>query len=115
MELLVIILNREEHLETVVSVLVELGVSGATILDSQGLGQFLAFEVPIFAGLKQLLGERKGPSKTILALIEDSTFVDGLRRMLLEESIDLTEPGTGVLFTVPVSRVIRSEEEDLKE
>ncbi len=115
MELLAIILNRDEHLETVVSMLVELGVSGATILDSQGLGQFLAFEVPIFAGLKQLLGERKGPNKTILALIEDSTFVDELQKMLLEESIDFAQPGTGILFTLPVSRVIRSKEKNSKE
>ncbi len=31
---------------------VEAGVTGATILDSEGMGRFLAYEIPLFAGFK---------------------------------------------------------------
>ena len=110
MKLLFIVLNKEKHLEDVLSILAELGASGATIIDSMGLGQFLAYEVPIFAGLRQLMGEEKTPSKTIFALIEGDKFLE-LKKILKEEGIDFTEPGTGIMFTVPVNEIVKSEEE----
>ena len=36
MELLIVILNREDYFEKIVSILVEAGATGATILDSEG-------------------------------------------------------------------------------
>jgi len=110
-KLLFIVLNKEKHLEDVLSILVELGVSGATIIDSMGLGQFLAYEVPIFAGLRQLMGEEKTPSKTIFALIEGDKFLSELEKILKEEEIDFTEPGIGIMFTVPINEIVKSEAE----
>jgi nitrogen regulatory protein P-II 1 len=110
MELLMIILNREEHLETILSILVELEVSGATILNSEGLGHFLAYEVPIFAGLRHLVGERKTENKMILALVENKEFFAEFKKMLAAEKIDFTEPGTGVILTIPVNQAVKSED-----
>jgi nitrogen regulatory protein PII len=110
MKLLIVIINKEEYFEKVLSILAELEVSNATILDSEGLGHFLAYEVPIFAGLRQLVGERKTASRTILALIEED-FLGKFKKILLEENIDFREPGTGLIITLPVSEVITSEGE----
>jgi hypothetical protein len=108
-ELLIIIINKEEYFEKILSILLELDVTGATILDSEGLGHFLAYEVPIFAGLRQLVGESKSPSKTILALVEGRDLLERLNEFLKEEGIDFSEPETGVVFTVPVNGVIKPE------
>lgn len=109
MELLIIILNKEEYFEKIVSILVEAGVSGATILESEGIGHFLAYEVPIFAGLRQLTGERKSINKTILAVLEDKDIFNNLKELLAEEKIDFTKPGTGIIVTLPINNVIKSE------
>jgi hypothetical protein len=106
MELLVIVLNKEEYLEEILSLLVELEVSGATILDSEGLGHFLAYEVPIFAGLQQLVGEKKTANRIILALVEGKDFLRKFKRLLAEESIDFSQPGMGVIATIPVNDAI---------
>ena len=111
MELLMIILNKEEYFEKISSILVELGISGATILDSEGLGHFLAYEVPIFAGLKQMVGEQKTASKTILALIEQKSVFSEFKKLLAEENIDFTKADTGIIITIPVNEAIKSEEE----
>lgn len=110
MELLIIILNREAYLETILSILVELEVSGATILESEGLGHFLAYEVPIFAGLRHLVGERKAENKLILGLVEDKEFFSKFKKMLSDENIDFKEAGTGVVMMLPVSQAITGEE-----
>ncbi len=111
MKLLVIVLNKEEHLQDILSILVELGVSGATIVDSEGLGHFLAYQVPIFAGIRRFMGEEKAPSKTIFAIVDEEDFTSKLQEALEEENIDFTQSGMGVIFTVPVSDVIKPETE----
>jgi nitrogen regulatory protein P-II 1 len=45
-KLVVFVLNREELLEQVLEAYVEAGITGATILDSEGMGRFLTYEVP---------------------------------------------------------------------
>lgn len=110
MELLIIVLNKEEYFEKILSILVELEVPGATILDSEGLGHFLAYEVPIFAGLRQLVGEKKTASRTILALIEGKDFFSKFKKLLATEKIDFTQPGTGIIVTVPANEAIKSKE-----
>lgn len=106
MELLVVIVN-EDYFERVVSLLVEAGITRATILESEGLGHFLAYEVPIFAGLRQLVGEKRQANRTILAVIESPDLVSKFHKLLGKEGIDFSKPGVGIIFTVPVNRVIK--------
>jgi nitrogen regulatory protein P-II 1 len=109
MELLIIVLNREEYFEKVVSILVESGVSGATLYESEGLGHFLAYEVPIFAGLRKFIGEGKSRNRTIIAVLHDKETFPRFEKLLAEEHIDFTVPGTGIIVTVPVNKVIGPE------
>lgn len=109
MELLIVILNREEYFEKIISIFVEAGAIGATILNSEGLGHFLAYEVPIFAGLRKLVGEKKSANKTILAVLKDKSVFSRFKRLLAEEEIDFTKEGVGVVVTVPVDSVIKFE------
>jgi len=102
MYLLIVVLNREEFLEDVLSVLVELGITDATILDSQAMGRALAYEVPIFAGLRSLMEGRRTYSKTIFALVEDQDVGEEMVQMLRDMDIDLEVPGTGRIITLKV-------------
>ena len=47
MKLVVFVLNKEEFLEDVLEAFIEAGITGATILDSEGMGRFLTYEVPL--------------------------------------------------------------------
>ncbi|MCD6276759.1 hypothetical protein J7J69_00760, partial [candidate division WOR-3 bacterium] len=60
MYLLVIILHKEEYIEDILSLFVELGIEDAAIIESQSLTRALAYDVPIFAGLRfQMEGSKK--------------------------------------------------------
>ncbi len=102
MQLLVLVLNREEKLEEVLTYFLEEGVSGATILDSEGMGRFLSQEVPIFAGFRDLFAPARPFNRTILSVVPDELadrLAQGVGRILG----GWDRKGTGVMFTVPVS------------
>ncbi len=101
MKLLVLVLNKEEHTEEVLERFVELGVPGATVIDTIGMGRVLSQEIPIFAGFVDMMAGARPSNKTIFTLVEDKA-VEEVRRGVEEVTGSLEQPGTGILFTVPV-------------
>jgi len=103
-ELLFLILNKEEYLDEVLELFLELGVSGATILESVGMGRVITHDIPIFAGFRNLMTGSRPYNKTIMAVVNGDVVEDIVKGV---EGIcgDLGEPGTGLIFTVPVSHV----------
>ena len=102
MKLLVFVLNNEEYLEEVLEAYAEAGVAGATLLDSEGMGRFLAYEVPLFAGFKEFMKGNKPYNKTILSVIKNPGVIEKLKVLIDEIVGGLENPGKGIMFTVPV-------------
>jgi hypothetical protein len=102
MQLLVIFLNEEEYLDEILTELVELEISGASVIDGVAMERVLAKDVPIFAGLLQTTRGSRAYNKNIFALIPKKETVIRLVEILKEMDIDLTNPSIGTLFTVPV-------------
>lgn len=105
MKLLVFILNNEEFLEEVMAAYIEAGVTGATILDSEGMGRFLTYEVPLFAGFREFMKGNKPYNKTIISVIRNEETLKNVRDLIDEIVGGLDKAGTGIMFTVPVDWV----------
>lgn len=97
--LLMLILADRTWLDDIVTVLVDVGATGATVLDSQGLGAILRREMPIFAGLASLIPERTG-SHVIVSLTTRAT-ADKVFTYIDKERKPSERP---IAFTVPVDR-----------
>ncbi len=102
MKLVVFILNREELLEQVLEAFVEAGVPGATVLESAGMGRMLTSEVPLFAELSDTMKGIRPANRVILSLVGGVPTVQRLEKLLEKACGNLSVPGTGLLFTVPV-------------
>ncbi|AHC15366.1 hypothetical protein [Salinispira pacifica] len=102
MKLLVFVLNKEEFLEDVLEAYVEAGVAGATLLDSEGMGRFLAYEVPLFAGFKEFMKGNKPYNKTIISVIKNDDIISRVKTLVDKVVGGLENPGTGIMFTIPV-------------
>jgi nitrogen regulatory protein P-II 1 len=105
-QLLIAVINQEEKLDEILSGLVELGVTGATIVSSEGMGRVLSHDIPIFAGLETLASRSRPQNQTIFSVIREDEKVEGVIRLLQEICGNLEDPATGIVFTVPVSRVV---------
>ncbi len=102
MKLLVFVLNNEEYLEKVLSAYAEAGVAGSTILDSEGMGRFLAYDVPLYAGFREFMKGNRPYNKTIISVIRNEEIIEDVKKLIDEVVGGLDKPGTGIMFTVPV-------------
>lgn len=105
MQLLVVVINHAELVEPVLAGFVELGITGATLVDSKGMGRVLSQEVPIFAGLRTLNTRTRSANRTIFCVADDEK-IEAAVRMIEETCGDLGSAGAGILFTLPVTRVV---------
>lgn len=106
MQLLIAVINEEEKLDEILSGLIELGVTGATIINSEGMGRVLSHDIPIFAGLEALASRSRPRNQTIFSVIRDDRKVDQVIALLQEICGNFDAPATGIVFTVPVGRVV---------
>lgn len=104
MKLVIVFLNRAELLEDVLEGLLEIGVSGATVVDSVGMGRILSHEVPIFSGLRQMFPGAAPVNKTVLLVTEDG-LIDDVMAVLEDVCGSFSKPGVGVVAVLPLDRV----------
>jgi nitrogen regulatory protein PII len=105
MTLLVFICNQPDKLEEVLEGFLEVGVTGATVIDTTGMGQILSTEVPIFAGFRSMFRGASTVNKTILSVIDEPGKVQEALTIIDEIFEGLDTPGSGIVFTVPIENV----------
>ena len=108
MQLLLILLYREDLLDEVLSALVELEITGAVVLDGTSMEHFLAEDVPIFAGLWQTTGGM-GHTKTILAPIPNRAVLDSLTLIFEDMGVDFADPEVGRAMSIPIDFCLGSD------
>jgi hypothetical protein len=106
MQLLIAVINQDEKLDEILSGFMGLGITGATVIRSEGMGRVLTHEVPIFAGLQTLLARARPENVTIFSVIREPHKVAAAITLLQDVCGDLNDPATGIAFTITVDRVV---------
>jgi nitrogen regulatory protein P-II 1 len=104
MKLSVLILNKEEYLETILEGYIEIGITGATVIDSIGMGHILSSEIPIFAGLRFMFASSRPYNKTVLSVINEDK-INPLKNVVKKILGPLDERGKGILFFIDLCGV----------
>lgn len=105
MQLLIAVINHVEQVDDILAGFVELGITGATVVNSEGMGHVLTQDVPIFAGLRALTARSRPSNQTLFSVIDDAK-VDAAVSLIQEVCGSLETPGAGIVFTIAVDRVV---------
>jgi nitrogen regulatory protein PII len=105
MNLLVAVVNEPEKVDEILAGFLELGITGATIINTEGMGRILSHDIPIFAGLQTLISRSRPQNRTIFSVVDEEK-TDPAVALLQEVCGDLTAPATGIAFTLPLDRVV---------
>jgi len=104
MKLLLVVLNSAEKLEEVLEGLIETGVTGATVVDSVGMGHIIE-DVPLFAGMRNLFRAARPHNNMIFSVVSDAQAPEVLE--VLSKILDCAHPhGAGIAFTLPIDSAI---------
>ena len=106
MKLLFYVLNQKDKLDDLVVRLSEVGVSGATIIPSRGMAKMLYSqdESSFMTSLRALMDQSSDENCTIFTVVNDEQ-VAAFRSAVHDVVGDLSQPGGGILFTLPIDSV----------
>ena len=105
MQLLVAVINDPQKLDEILAGMLALGIRGATVISSEGMGMRLAGDIPLFARLKTPIARVRPENRTIFSVVHED-LVDAVVQLLQRVCGDLADPMTGIVFTIPLDRVV---------
>ncbi len=105
MKLLVSVINEPAKVDEILEAFIEIGVTGATILDTYGMGRTLVQDVPIFAGFRSLLSGTSKYNKTIFTVIDSEQKLEQAIAAIESITGNVDDSSTGIIFTLPVDFV----------
>mgnify|MGYP000362652763 CR=1 FL=1 len=104
--LVVLVVDDPDDCPKILDAWAKIGVSGATLLNSTGMGRIkkagLLDDLPLLPNLQNFLSVREEAHRTILSVVEDEALVEKMTEIAQHIIGDLDEPHTGFLFVVPV-------------
>lgn len=105
-KLLVITLYQQEKLTDLLWALMEVGISNASVVKSSSLGKKLAYEIPVFAGLKFKNRAKKIETTNVFVTISYDEIPRKLASILKDEGLDFEKPGNGYMQTFKIAELI---------
>ncbi len=106
MELLIAVINDVDRVDEILAGFLEIGVTGATVIDSEGMGRVLSQEIPVFAGLQTLISRSRPQNQMLFSVIADPATMGRALQIIQEVCGRFEDPATGIAMTIPVNRVI---------
>ena len=103
MQLLVLILHKKECLDGLFDALLEVGVKGATVIESTGMARIVGEDTrSLFGSIRMLVDPDLESNQTVLMAV-DEHLIDKVRFTVNEVLGGLDRPDTGVLFGLPIT------------
>lgn len=108
-QLVVVVLTEAQLCHDVIHIWEEVGVTGATILESVGMRQLMEAhthrdDLPLFPSLRKMLETEEVHHRTIFSVVPDDFDIDELIRRTETLVGDFDEISNGFLFVLPVTR-----------
>ena len=106
MKLVVIVLNKLDCLDKLLTAFGKNSIPGATILSSRGMAHTLEAhdELRFIGSLRMLMSANYKENRTILMAVPDEK-VDTVVELVNKATGGLDQPDSGILFTLPIDRV----------
>lgn len=98
MYLLTAVINNDELLDDLITGWLDIGITGATVIETTDSIQLISRNVPIFAGFRSLTSGGKQYNKTIFTAINDKQTLDHAIRFLKTLFKETGKPHQGIYF-----------------
>lgn len=104
-KLLVCIISHEKRVEDVLEALLDAGIARASIVDVRGMLEYLADEIPLFAGFRTLLEDSGKNNKMIVSVVENAQKITEAFNIIEDIYGDFAKTNTGIMFSLDISDI----------
>jgi nitrogen regulatory protein P-II 1 len=106
-QLVILVVDQDEHAPAVIEAWQKAGVNGITIHQTTGLGRGVKHrdDLPLMPSLRALFESRELEHRTLWAVLPDHFNIERLFDITEEITGPLDAPHTGIMFTIPITRV----------
>ncbi|MDD2389307.1 MAG: hypothetical protein PHP23_06215 [Desulfobacterales bacterium] len=101
---LVAVINNEQLLDDLITGWLDIGITGATVIESTDSLQLISHHIPIFAGFRALTSGGMPHNKTVFTIIEAPDTLDQAIAFLETLCLETEKPHQGIYFVSPVTR-----------
>jgi hypothetical protein len=105
MQYMILQLNKEKYLDDVLLALTETGIDETIVLAGETLGHKLAFNNPIFAGFRDVVGNEKAFANIIMAYAEGEDQIQYFLEELKRADVDLIGDDIGKIVLIPITKI----------
>ena len=100
----ILVLNKIECLDTLISEFMKNGISGGTILDSHGMVRTARDfnDNPLFDMLREMFDLDSGNASKVIFMIAEEAQIRTISEIVNRVTGGLQNPNTGILFCTPV-------------
>jgi len=102
---LVAVVSDREKLEEIIEGFIEIGITGATIIDTYGMAGIVRSRIPIFTGFREFSSSGHNANQTIFSVIDDEDKVRKAFILLEDICGNFDTPASGIAFTIPIGIV----------
>lgn len=107
MYLLIAVINDEELLDELITGWLDIGITGATVIETTDLLQLISHHIPIFAGFRTLTSGGMTHNRTIFTAIEKRPILDQAVAYLETLFREAGRPHMGMYCIVPLLSIGR--------
>ncbi len=104
-KLFVCIISHEKRIEDVLEALLDAGISRASIMDVRGMLEYLADEIPLFAGFRSLIEDNSKTNKMIISVVENDEQVRMAFDVIEEVYGSFQETNSGIMFSLDIADI----------
>lgn len=102
MYLLIAVINDEELFDELITGWLDIGITGATVVETTDFLQLISHHIPIFAGFRSLTSGGMHHNRTLFTAIEDRKVLDQAIAYLETLCRETEKPHEGVYFVTPL-------------
>lgn len=102
MYVLFAVIKDEQLIDDLITGWLDIGVTGATVLESTDSLQLISRHIPIFAGFRTLTSGGMPHNKTVFTLIDSQKILDQAVAFLQTLCLGTEKPHQGIYFVIPV-------------
>lgn len=111
--MMLITLHIEHKLDDLLTTLIELGVTNATVMESMSLKSRISLEIPLFSGMSYPGGKKPKESIVVISTIKDEMTAYRLVELLKENNLDMNKKGVGNIQIIEAPLLLGNPDEEI--